>query len=56
MRCPAFRHSSKLEEDHAVCWQEIYADWHRVERRMTMMLNEVAELLEQGWTIAPASR
>ena len=46
----------KLEEDHAVCWQEIYADWHRVERRMTMMLKEVAELLEQGWAIAPASQ
>jgi hypothetical protein len=46
----------KLEEGHAVCWQEIYADWHRVERRMTMMLKEVSELLEQGWTIAPANR
>jgi hypothetical protein len=46
----------KLEENHAVRWREIYEDWHRVERKLTRMKQEVSDLVEQGWTIQAASR
>jgi hypothetical protein len=46
----------KLVEDHAVRWREVYEDWHRVERMLLRMQQEVSDLLAQGWTIQPASR
>jgi hypothetical protein len=46
----------KLEENHAVRWKENYQDWHRVERIVNQMRQEVSELVEQGWTVLPASR
>ena len=47
---------AKLEENHAVRWREIYEDWHRVERMLARMRQEVSELVEQGWTVLPANR
>jgi len=46
----------KLEENDAVRWREIYEDWHRVERRLDRMKQEVSDLVEQGWTILGANR
>ena len=46
----------KLEENHAVRWKENYQDWHRVERILNRMRQEVSALVEQGWTVLPASR
>lgn len=46
----------KLEENHAVRWREIYEDWHRVERRVDRMKQEVSDLVEQGWTILGPNR
>jgi hypothetical protein len=31
-------------------------DWHRVERTLARVKNEVSELLAHGWTIEPLSR
>ena len=45
-----------LMENHAVRLREIYDDWHRVERALSRMQQEVSRLLEQGWTIQPVSR
>jgi len=47
---------AKLEENHAVRWKETYEDWHRVERTLTRMKQEVSDLLDQGWTISTASQ
>lgn len=46
----------KLEENHALRWKEHYQDWHRVERMLTRMRQEVSDLVEQGWMVLPASR
>ena len=46
----------KLVEGQAVQWQETCEDWHRVERMLTRMQQEVSALVAQGWTIQPASR
>jgi hypothetical protein len=45
-----------LVEDQSVRMRETYADWHRVERALTRMQQEVSRLLDQGWTIQPVSR
>jgi hypothetical protein len=46
----------KLEEDHCVRWRETYEDWHRVERRMSWMRQQVSDLLDRGWRIEPVNR
>ena len=45
----------KLVEGDAIRWQETYEDWHRVERRLSRMQQEVSDLVEQGWTILPTN-
>jgi hypothetical protein len=47
---------AKVEEDRAVCWRETYEDWHRVERTLARVQQEVSELVRSGWTIETASR
>ena len=47
---------AKLEENHSVRWKETYEDWHRVERTLTRMKQEVSDLLDQGWTLSTASQ
>jgi hypothetical protein len=46
----------KMEEDRAVQWHETYEDWHRVERTLQRVREEVSELVARGWTIQPARR
>ncbi len=43
----------KLEENTALCWREVYEDWHRVERSRARVQREISELLSHGWTIEP---
>jgi len=47
---------AKVEEDRAVCWRETYEDWHRVERTLARVRQEVSDLVGRGWTVQPASR
>jgi len=44
----------RVEEDRAVRWSETYGDWHRVERKLARVEQEVSELIARGWTIQPA--
>jgi hypothetical protein len=42
----------KLEEDRKLRRQDIYRDWHRVERALALIEREVSELTSQGWRIS----
>ena len=46
----------RVEEGPAVEWRETLQDWHRVERTLERVKNEVSELLAHGWTIEPLNR
>lgn len=45
----------KLEEDRTLRRQDVYLDWHRVERALALIEHEVSELTAQGWRIASES-
>ncbi len=46
----------KLEEDRQLRRQDVYRDWHRVERALALIEHEVSELTAQGWWIAGGSQ
>lgn len=46
----------KFEEDCALTRHIQYHDWHRVERTLAMLRQEVDELLAQGWEIQSTNR
>ena len=39
----------RREDDRALTRQDLYQDWHRVERALALFEREVLELREQGW-------
>ena len=39
----------KLEEDREVRRNDLYLDWHRVERAMALFEREVLQLTANGW-------
>jgi hypothetical protein len=39
----------KLEEDRQVRRNDLYLDWHRVERAMALFELEVLQLTASGW-------
>jgi len=41
----------RVEEDHTVVRRQRFTDWHRVERALTRVALEVAELQNAGWTL-----
>jgi hypothetical protein len=45
----------RVEEDSAVLRRQWYTDWHRVERALTRVAIEVAELQNAGWTLRQAT-
>ena len=44
----------RVEEDHTVVRRQRFTDWHRVERALTRVTQEVAELESAGWTLRVA--
>jgi hypothetical protein len=45
----------RVEEDRTVLRRRRYTDWHRVERALTRVTLEIAELQNAGWTLRPAA-
>lgn len=45
----------RIEEDSAVVRRQRFTDWHRVERALTRVTLEIAELENAGWTPRPAT-
>jgi hypothetical protein len=45
----------RIEEDSAVVRRQRFTDWHRVERALTLVTREIAELENAGWTPRPAT-
>jgi hypothetical protein len=45
----------RVEEDSAVVRRQRFTDWHRVERALTRVALEIAELQNAGWTLRPAA-
>jgi hypothetical protein len=43
----------RLEENRSVRRLEYHRDWHRVERALAMIDQEISELVNAGWSIAP---
>ena len=43
----------KLEEDKQVRRNDLYLDWHRVERAMALFELEVLQLTASGWHLMP---
>ena len=43
----------KLEEDREVRRNDLYLDWHRVERAMALFELEVLQLTASGWHLMP---
>ncbi len=41
----------RLEEDHEVRRNDVYMDWHRVERARLLFEREVSQLTERGWLL-----
>lgn len=41
----------RCEEDETVKRQDIYADWHRVERAQALFQREALQLTENGWSV-----
>jgi hypothetical protein len=46
----------KIEEDASLTRHVRYRDWHRVERTLMMLRQEIAELVTEGWTIQSSTR
>ena len=44
----------RVEQDSAILRRQSYTDWHRVERALTLMEDEVLELEEHGWQLLPS--
>jgi hypothetical protein len=42
---------ARVEQDSAVVRSVHYTDWHRVERAVGIMAQEVSALEEVGWTV-----
>jgi len=42
----------RMEEDREVRRQDLYEDWHRVERAMALFKLEVSQLTASGWQLA----
>jgi hypothetical protein len=42
----------KFEEDREVRRNDLYEDWHRVERALALFEIEVSELTASGWHLA----
>ncbi len=40
----------RIEQDSAIISRMLYNDWHRVERRLMGIAQEVSELELHGWT------
>ena len=45
----------RVEEDSALVRRKRFTDWHRVERALTRVALEVAELQNAGWTVTAVS-
>ena len=45
----------RVEEDSTLLRRQRFTDWHRVERAITRVALEVAELQSAGWTLRPAT-
>ena len=45
----------RVEEDSNIVRSQRYTDWHRVERALTRVAREVAELQDAGWTLRTAT-
>jgi hypothetical protein len=45
----------RVEEDSALLRRQRFTDWHRVERALTRVALEVAELQNAGWTLTTAA-
>ena len=41
----------RIEQDSAIVRRQRFTDWHRVERALTRVALEVAELQSAGWTL-----
>lgn len=41
----------RVEQDSAIVRRQRFTDWHRVERALTRVALEVAELQSAGWTL-----
>lgn len=41
----------RCEEDSTVTRQDIYVDWHRVERAQASFKREAMQLTERGWFV-----
>jgi hypothetical protein len=39
----------RVEQDSRIVRQHRYTDWHRVERALTAMSEQIGELERQGW-------
>jgi hypothetical protein len=44
----------RVEQDSAIVRRQRFTDWHRVERALTRVALEVAELQSAGWTLRTA--
>lgn len=45
----------KIEDDRDVTRRVRYQDWHRVERAMLVIRQEVSALAERGWSVQSAN-
>lgn len=45
----------KLEEDQTLTRHVCYRDWHRVERMVARVRQEVADLMARGWELRSAA-
>lgn len=45
----------RVEEDSDILRRQHFTDWHRVERALTRVALEIAELQDAGWTLRPAA-
>ena len=41
----------RVEEDSAIVRRKRFTDWHRVERALSRVALEIAELQSDGWTL-----